>query len=72
MTTNNPCFVLHLIALPKLSFFSPSYLGRESAKQPFRSLRSETVTVFACGGGFTLFLFIAERQAGMLSMNTIL
>ena len=47
---------------------SPSYLGQETAKGPF-GLRVKLPSAHLStthGGGFTLSLFIAKRQAGKL------
>ena len=51
-----------------ITFYSPSCLGQETAKESF-SLRVKLPPAHLStthGGGFTLSLFIAERQAGKL------
>ena len=57
----------------QLYFNSPSCFGQETAKVPFGLRVAKLPLAHLCtthGGGFTLSLFIAERQASRKAMNT--
>ena len=62
------CLVSAIVIVIVITFYSPSCLGQETAKWPF-GLRVKLPPAHLStthGGGFTLSLLIAERQAGKL------